>query len=121
MKLTDTQLVLLSAAAQCQDGAIELGSKLKGGASRKVIEKLLREHLVEKIPATDGLPVWRRDDQKGALALRFTAGGLAAIGAGQGVEGGTPRRPSAEAWDPTPDRAGFAPSCGAEARARTPA
>jgi hypothetical protein len=33
MKLTDTQLVLLSAAAQRQDGAVERGSKLKGGAS----------------------------------------------------------------------------------------
>jgi hypothetical protein len=34
MKLTDTKLVLLSAAAQRQDGAIELGPKLKGNASR---------------------------------------------------------------------------------------
>ena len=44
MKLTDTQLVLLSAAAQRQDGAVELGPKLKGGASQKVIGKLLSEH-----------------------------------------------------------------------------
>ena len=93
MKLTDTQLVLLSAAAQRQDGAVELGSKLKGGAGLKVIDKLLREQLVEEIPATDGLPVWRRDDQKGALALRITEGGLAAIGAGQGTEEGTAEAP----------------------------
>ena len=50
MKLTDTQLVLLSAAAQRQDGAVELGSKLKG-ASQKVIGKLLSEHMIEEIPA----------------------------------------------------------------------
>jgi hypothetical protein len=86
MKLTDTLLVLLSAAAQRQDGAVELGSKLKGGAGLKVIDKLLREQLVEETPATDGLPIWRRDDQEGALALRITAGGLAAIGAGQDNE-----------------------------------
>jgi hypothetical protein len=43
MKLTDTQLVLLSAASQRQDGAVEL----KGGASHKVIGKLLSEHLIE--------------------------------------------------------------------------
>jgi hypothetical protein len=30
VKVTDTQLVLLSAAAHRQDGAIELGPKLKG-------------------------------------------------------------------------------------------
>src|ERR1700733_7313439 len=89
MKLTDTQLVPLSAAARHQDGAVELSSSLKGGAGLKVIGKLLHEQLVEEIPATDGLPVWRRDDQKGPLALRITAGGLAAIGAGEGVEDGT--------------------------------
>src|ERR1700733_13870051 len=72
LKLTDTWLVLLSAAAQRQDGAVDLGSKLKGGVGLKVIDKLLREQLVEEIPATGGLPVWRRDDQDGALALRIT-------------------------------------------------
>jgi hypothetical protein len=36
MKLTDTQLVLLSAASQRQDGAVEIGTKLKGGAADKV-------------------------------------------------------------------------------------
>jgi hypothetical protein len=43
MELTDTQLVLLSAAAQRQDGAIELGPKLKGNASSKVLGRLLSE------------------------------------------------------------------------------
>jgi hypothetical protein len=80
MKLTDTQLVLLSAASQRQDNAVE--TKLKGGAADKVIGKLLSQHLVEEIPAQGGLPVWRRDDDKGAFALRITAQGLAAIGAG---------------------------------------
>jgi len=83
MKLTDTQLVLLSAAAQRQDGVVELGPKLKGSAARKVLGKLLSEHLIEEIPAQGTLPVWRRDDDKGALALRITECGLAAIGADQ--------------------------------------
>src|SRR5260370_18208680 len=51
MKLTDTQLVLLSTAAQRQDGAIELGPKLKGSASRKVLGRLLSEQLIEEVPA----------------------------------------------------------------------
>jgi hypothetical protein len=81
MKLTDTQLVLLSSASQRQDGAVETGPELKGGAADKGIGKLLRQHLIEEIPAHGGLPVWRRDEDKGALALRITAQGLAAIGA----------------------------------------
>jgi hypothetical protein len=80
MKLTDTQLVLLSAASQREDGAVQIGSKLKGGAAGKMIGKLLRQHLLEEIPAQGGLPVWRRDEE-GARALRITAGGRAAIGA----------------------------------------
>ena len=59
MKLTDTQLVLLSAAAQRQDGAVEIGPKLKGSAAQKVLGRLLNERLVEEIPAEGGLPVWR--------------------------------------------------------------
>jgi hypothetical protein len=51
MKLTDTQLVLLSAAAQREDGAVEIDPKLKGGAAQKVLSKLLSEHLIEEIPA----------------------------------------------------------------------
>ena len=55
MKLTDTQLVLLSAAAQHQDGAVEIGPKLKGNAAQKVLGKLLSEHLIEEIPAAGAL------------------------------------------------------------------
>ena len=80
MKLTDTQVVLLSGAAQRQDGAVEIGPKLKGSAGQKVLSKLLSEHLIEEIPAQGTLPVWRRDDSEGALALRITEHGLAAIG-----------------------------------------
>jgi hypothetical protein len=120
MKLTDTQLVLLSAAAQRQDGAVELGPK--GSAFQKVIGKLLSEHLVEEIPAPGSLPVWRRDEDKGALALRITERGLDAIGAGQlgtaevgqrehGAKvksGQTPRRATVPASRPT--RLGGSPS-----------
>src|SRR6266853_1225678 len=85
MKLTDTQLVLLSAASQREDGGVEPGPNLKGSTSRKVLGKLLTEHLIEEIPAQGSLPVWRRDEDKGPLALRITDRGLAAIGADQDV------------------------------------
>ncbi len=106
MKLTDTQLVLLSAASQREDGAIELAPNLKGGAAHKVVGKLLTEGLVEEIPARGALPVWRRDDEQGALALRITPCGLAAIGVD---EGGTPPqakepRDTEQGADPAPDK-----------------
>jgi hypothetical protein len=84
MKLSDTQLVLLSAASQREDGAVQIDSKLKGGAADKMIGKLLRQRLIEEVPAQGGLPVWRRDQEMGALALRITADGRAAIGADSG-------------------------------------
>ena len=49
MKLTDTQLMLLSAASQREDGGLELLPNLKGGACQKVVGKLLREGLIEEL------------------------------------------------------------------------
>ena len=79
-KLTDTQLVLLSAAAQRDDGAIDPAEGPKGGLAKKAISKLLTDGLVEEVPAGGMLPVWRRDDDRGPLALCITPRGLAAIG-----------------------------------------
>jgi len=45
-----------------------------------VAGKLLRDGLIEEISARGALPFWRRDEDKGALALRITRHGLAAIG-----------------------------------------
>ena len=77
MTLTDTQLVLLSAASQRQDGAIVLTPNLKGSAVGKVIGKLQRDGLVEEVPAGASMPVWRRNADAGhevsrALDLRAT-------------------------------------------------
>jgi hypothetical protein len=84
-QLTDRQLVLLSAAAQHPEGAIELAPDLKAGAAQKAIGKLLQGGLIEEIPAGGALPVWRRDDNAGSLALRITPHGLAVIGVEAGV------------------------------------
>ena len=79
-KLSDTQLVLLSAAAQHPAGAIKLASDDKTGAIKKAVGKLLHDGLIEEIPARGALPVWRRDDDVGPVGLRITARGLAIIG-----------------------------------------
>lgn len=80
MKLIDSQLVMLSTAAQRDDRVIELPARLKAGAARKVVDKLLSGGLAEEIPARDMLPVWRRDENESPLALRLTEAGLNAIG-----------------------------------------
>ena len=77
-KLTDAQIVLLSSAAQHSEGAIEVG--LKDAAAKKMVGKLLQEGLIEEVPSRGSLPLWRRDDNQGALTLRITERGLAAIG-----------------------------------------
>jgi hypothetical protein len=99
-KLTDSQLVLLSSAAQHPQGAIELPSDLKGGGPKKVVGKLLREGLVEEVPARGMLPTWRRDDNQEALALCITKRGLATIGIETGVA-----EPKAEAAPKSQDGA----------------
>ena len=99
IKLTDTQLVLLSAASQREDGAVVLAPSLKGGEASKVVGKLPRDGLIEEVSAAASLPAWRRDDDAGPRALRITKLGLAAIG----VDGGAPQK-AAEA-QPTEQRA----------------
>jgi Protein of unknown function (DUF3489) len=78
MKLTDTQLVLLSAASQRDDRALERPSNLTGGVAGKVAAKLLAEGLVEEIQSRGSLPAWRRDGEN-AHTLRITKRGLRAI------------------------------------------
>src|SRR3989442_11723138 len=79
VKLTDTQLVLLSRASQRDDGALEIPDTLKGGAAKKIVDKLLGAGLVEEVRAGSSLPVWRRDEQEGPIALQIADEGLKAI------------------------------------------
>jgi hypothetical protein len=79
-KLTDTQLIILSAAAQRDDRGVELPANLKGGAARKVVDKLICAELLEEVRVRGSLPQWRRDDDNGPLALRITKQGLDAVG-----------------------------------------
>ena len=78
-RLTDRQLVILSAASQRDDRGVEPPANIKGEAARKVVDKLIRASLLEEVPAAGSLPVWRRDDDSGPVALRITKNGLEAI------------------------------------------
>ena len=64
MKLSDTQLLILSSASQRADHAALLPANLKGSAAKKVVDRLLNEKLLQELRAKDDMPVWRRDDDK---------------------------------------------------------
>ena len=80
IKLTDTQIVMLSAAAQRDDRCLVAPRNLKGGAAQKVAAKLIDDGLAKEIKAKPEAPVWRRDEQGGqSFALKLTAAGVRAI------------------------------------------
>ena len=78
-RLTDRQLVILSAASQRDDRGVEPPANIKGEAARKVVDKLIRASLLEEVHAAGSLPVWRRDDESRPMALRITKNGLDTI------------------------------------------
>jgi hypothetical protein len=65
-KLTDTQLITLSAASQREDRGVVLPPNLRGGAAQKFVAKLIEVGFVEEIRARGDLPIWRRDDENAA-------------------------------------------------------
>jgi hypothetical protein len=85
IKLTDTQLVMLSAAAMRADRCLTLSPSLRGAQVGKTGEKLIRAGLVREVKAKPSSPVWRRDDETGlAYALKLTAAGAKAIAVDEG-------------------------------------
>jgi hypothetical protein len=79
-KLTDTQLVILSAAAQRDDHVVVLPKGLKGGAATKVVKTLIAKGLIKEVKAKPDMPAWRRDNEEGqSYALVATRAGLKAI------------------------------------------
>src|SRR5215207_7717836 len=79
MKLTDTQLIILSSASQHEDGLAVLPEKLKGGAAKKVVTKLLDQDLLKEIRAKQNEPHWRADENEPPIGLKLTRSGQRAI------------------------------------------
>ncbi len=79
MTLSDTQLLILSGASQRTDHAATVPANLKGSAAKKVIDRLLKQKLLQELHARDDMPVWRRGDGNRPFTLRITKAGLKAI------------------------------------------
>ncbi len=81
--ISDTQAIILSAAAQRADRiALPLPDTLKGGARQKVVGAMLKKGLLEEVDADlrKGEPVWRETGDGHGVTLVATDAGLAAIG-----------------------------------------
>jgi len=82
-KLSDTQMIILSRAAQNEDRiALPLPDSLRGGAAAKVVGAMLAKGFLEEVDADmrNGEPVWRETGDGHGVTLVATDGGLAAIG-----------------------------------------
>jgi hypothetical protein len=87
-KLSDTQLVILSAAAQREDrNVLPLPGSLRGGAAAKVVGALLKRALIAETVTESQTKadaalnrIWRNDEDGRAVLLYITDAGLAAIG-----------------------------------------
>jgi hypothetical protein len=86
VKLTEAQLVMMSAGAQRKDRCLSAPTTIRGAALIKVSAKLVKLGLVREIEAKPGAPIWRRDDAGHGYALKLTAVGLKAIAVDEGPE-----------------------------------
>src|SRR5215216_183976 len=86
MKLTDTQLIILSSASQREDGLAVLPEKLKGGAAKAVVTKLLDQGLLKEVRVKRGEPHWRVDENERPIGLKLTRSGQSAIRVEEGAD-----------------------------------
>ena len=87
IKLTDTQLVMLSAAAQREDRCLIAPETLKSGVAQKVAKKLISAGFAKETQAKAAIRSGGATRNSGAsYALKLRAAGAKAIGINEGVE-----------------------------------
>jgi hypothetical protein len=82
-QLSDTQAMILSAAAQRPERiALPLPESLRGGAATKVVAAMIAKGLLQEVDADlrKGEPMWRETGDGHGVTLVATDAGLAAIG-----------------------------------------
>jgi hypothetical protein len=81
-RLSDSQLVVLTAACQRPDRCVfPVTAKLKGNAAGNVLKSLLKKDLIKEVRAkSSDDTVWRHDEQHGRMTLVATKSAFAALG-----------------------------------------
>ncbi len=86
IKLSETQLELLSAASRRDDRCRTPPKGAKLAQARRAAAGLLKAGFVREVKAKKGVPVWRRDEEAGRdYGLALTAAGLKAVTAAAGA------------------------------------
>ena len=108
-QLSDTQAIILSAAAQRPKRiALPLPDSLRGGAAAKVVGTMIAKGLLQEVEVNSrrGEPVWREIGDGHGTTLVATDAGLAAIGIEpDDAETAHTSETEAPPEDPTPDSA----------------
>ncbi len=121
-KRTDSQLVILSAAARRQDGTVlplPRSLKVNKAAATTVLKSLLKKGLVAERPAAADEAHWRGTRDGGRTALAITDAGLQAIGVD--VDRKTSKRsPSTKARPKQRSRRAEPKPSGSKPKGRTP-
>ena len=80
-RLSDSQLVVLTAACQRPDRCVfPVTAKLKGNAAGNVLKSLLHKGLIKEVRAKRDDTVWRHDKKRGRVTLNVTRDAFAALG-----------------------------------------
>jgi DNA-binding MarR family transcriptional regulator len=116
-KLTDTQLIVLSSAAQHDEGLATRPANLNAAAATKVASSLIAKGLVREIRAKADAPVWHENDD-GRFALKLTRAGREAIGVDD--EEGQQAAPSSTTRDLPQSKKSGSKSAGKKDAAKTP-
>ena len=82
-KLTDTQLIVLSAAA-ARGGIAVVPARMNKAAASKVGASLVKRKLMREVRSKPGLPVWREDQDGRPISMMITRAGREAIGVEEG-------------------------------------
>jgi hypothetical protein len=80
-QLSDSQLVVLTAACQRPDRCVfPVTARLKGNAAGNVLKSLLNKGLIKEVRAKRDDTVWRHDEERGRMTLVATEAAFAALG-----------------------------------------
>ena len=81
IKLSDTQLVVLSAACARENGCLlPVSGNLNSNAASMVLHSLINKGLAEEVPASSNMPIWREAEDGAPISLRATAAAYQALG-----------------------------------------
>jgi len=113
-KLTDTQLIVLSAAAAREDGLATRPARLTSSAATKVGLSLVARKLMREIRARPGMPAWRDDQEGRGISLMITRAGRDAIGVDEAGKSARPAGKSSNAEIAVASSKGVLPRAGSK-------